>query len=155
MAIRTFTYPLKGNNDVASIRTKELALEAFLNSLSLSSDPDDPSHDHDSSYAAIAHVHPSDAHAHDQYLVSTEGTVTPADPDIGDIWIENPFGTVEDVSVWTSDGWVSVLGGGGSGGGPHSRHPDSITIYETTSDIDKWQMRWNPDVEALDFVYVG
>jgi hypothetical protein len=157
MAIRAFTYPLKGNNDVASLRTKELALEAFLNSLNLSTDPDDPSHDHDSAYAAIAHVHPADAHSHDQYLVASEGAESPIAPDIGDVWIYNRFGTVEDISVWTTDGWVSVMGGGGGsgGGGPHSRHPDTITIYEATSNTDKWVMGWNPEFESLDFTYVG
>ena len=156
MAIRKFTYPLKGNNDVSSIRTKEIALEAFLNSLSLSDDPDDPDHGHDSSYAPIAHSHPPDQHSHDQYLVATEGSSSPAGPDIGDVWIENPHGTIEEVWVWTSDGWIALMGGGGSGGGgPHSRHPDTITVYESTSNADKWLMAWNPVLQSLDFEYVG
>ena len=154
MSIKRFIYPLKGNNDVASLRTKETALEAFLNSLSLSDDPDDPSHNHDSVYAEIAHIHPGDSHVHEQYLVATQGSSAPVDPDIGDIWIEDT-GVVEDVSVWTTDGWVSLMGGGGGGGGPHQRHPDEITIYETSSDLDKWEIAYNPALSSLDFNWIG
>ena len=156
MAIRQFTYPLKGNNDVASIRTKEIALEAFLNSLELTDSPDDPGHNHNSSYSPVGHTHPADAHMHDENLIATEGSSSPLTPDIGDLWIENPHGTIEEIWVWTSDGWVALMGGGGSGGGgPHSRHPDTITIYEATSNVDKWVLAWNPALQSLDFEYVG
>lgn len=155
MAIKRFTYPLKGNNDVASIRTKELALEAFLNSLDLSDDPDDPNHNHDSEYADIAHTHPGGDHQHDQYLVANEGVSAPLDPDIGDMWIKNESGLIEEINVWTSNGWVDVMGGGGGSGGPHSRHPDRIVIYESSSDADKWRIEYNPALASLDFSYVG
>lgn len=155
MAIREFTYPLKGNNDVASIRTKEIALEAFLNSLDLSDDPDDPNHNHDGTYAPAAHSHLGTSHEHDQYLLAFEGSSPPLDPDTGDIWIENESGLVVDVLCWTSDGWVSLMGGGGGGSGPHQRHPDEITLYESSSNDDKWEIAFNPALSSLDFNWVG
>ena len=154
MAIRKFTYPLKGNNDVSSIRTKELALEAFLNSLNLSSDPDDPTHDHDSEYATLAHSHPPDGHGHDQYMVTIEGIDEPLGPDIGDVWVEDDFGTVTEVWIFTSNGWMPLLSGGGASG-PHSRHPNQITIYEAPANTDKWLISWNAAQQSLDFDYVG
>jgi hypothetical protein len=156
MAIRKFTYPLKGNNDVASIRTKELALEAFLNSLNLSTDPDDPSHDHDSAYSPIVHSHPPDGHTHDQYMTTTEGVDAPLGPDIGDVWVEDEFGVVQEVWIYTANGWVALMGGGGGGGsGPHSRHPLSITLYEPLSNVYQWVIQLNTDLNSLDFEFVG
>jgi hypothetical protein len=156
MAVKKFTYPLKGNNDVASIRTKELALEAFLNSLDLSTSPEDPGHNHNSAYAAIGHGHPGDAHSHDQYLLATEGVASPISPDIGDFWIKGSAGTVDEVYIWSSDGWVPLMGGGSGGaGGPHSRHPDSVTIYEASSDSNKWRMAYNAAQQSLDFDWIG
>jgi hypothetical protein len=156
MAIRKFTYPLKGNNDVASIRTKELALEAFLNSLNLSTDPDDPLHDHDSSYAPIAHSHPPDGHSHDQYMVAVEGEDAPLGPDIGDVWIEDNFGVVQEVWIFTSNGWVALMGGGGGGGsGPHNRHPNNVVLYDTVSNVDQWKIAINTSLYSLDFEFVG
>jgi hypothetical protein len=154
MAVRKFSYPLKGNNDQASLRTKEIALEAFLNSLSLSDDPDDPSHNHDPSYAPIAHSHSVPVHTH-AYITASEGSSAPGTPDIGDIWIENNGGNIDDVWVWTGgQGWVSILGGGG-GGGPHDRHPDNLLIYQSSDNEDKWDIQWNAALTSLDFVFVG
>lgn len=155
MSVKKFTYPLKGNNDVSSIRTKETALEAFLNSLSLSDDPDDPNHNHDTEYAEIGHLHPSGDHEHDQYLQASEGVSPPVDPDLGDVWIHNESGIIEEVNMWTSNGWVDLLGGGGGGGGPHSRHPDRLIIFESTTDQDKWRIEYNPTLGSLDFTWVG